>query len=1521
MTQYVINIGAIPNDGTGDPLRTAFNETNLNFNQVFAAGPVLSNIQIANNKILTTNTNGNLVLAPNGTGIVQSNVSIVPNLANIRNLGSSTQRWATVYTQYLNVSSGTSVNGNLTVDGNLIVMGNVVNMGNIVTDTLTIQLANTTTTANAANGAGITVGANDNIATILYNSTGNVWTTNVGLSSVGNITAQYFVGNGSQLTGLAATYGNANVVTLLAGFGSNTVSTTGDITAGNILPGGYVSAVGNVVGGNISAINAVSTNELYVNRTGNSWRILGNNLFATSGAIWTSNPISKDEYINSAPDGYMNLSSLYANSNVASQIHLDHGLAQIVVDNGSTYIWEFDDAGNLTLPGNTFAVNYANGTAVSLSGNYGNANAVSYGESGWAGNIIPNGNAIYSLGNATNQWNDLYVSNATIFMNNVPISLSAGNVLTVNGNAVLTNGSNTAVSTTGNITAGNIGITGGSLTWANASIVQTSASDVSITGDGQVTVRSLDGTYQWTFESNGNLTAPGNIGTTGNIAGNYFVGNGSQLTGIAAGTGNLEITGTLIEIAAGATETSIVISPSGPTGGQAFVDVPDNATANTANLRIYNSLGNIELGTDSGNRLWYFGSDGRLTFPGTPRIDTDANNFEVQAAESINFEANAVVNIYTDTSGTTYQWQFGDDGNLNLPTNGDLNFNGGSIAQTLNEDIYIRASDDENDGWSVYNVVDDGGGNILSQTRLEYNQYSITTDAQGAFPYTWLFRESGQLDLPGDIAGNVGGNLNVKIVDQAGSDTFIDLQTRSYVGDALISNIRIANPNVTVSTASGVYNWNFDNTGNLNLPIGGNIVGITSDNSGFIAWAGNSSGDNNGYTTMGLIPDDTLVNNDQYLIIDPTAPGHIHIRAGGTQDNSSADLFLGGENSYFRVASGANSAASVSANSYVWTYGTDGTFSLPAAESPGQYSEITSVGNSSGDGYGYATLQLKPDSNVGGDSYLIIDPTAPNHIHIRAGGAQDNSGAQLFLGGENSYFLVENGANSNVYVASNSNQWKFDTTGILTLPGEGVLQSVNDTVTLSSLNTTTGNANSVYLGSSGGLGFNDQEAGGNWLEIFRSGSDPEIRVPPGGGNILITGASGSGGAGGRNITITAGPADQTNYYTTAGGTVNIVGGLGATDDGGGGGPGGNVNLTAGVSADPAGHAGNVNITCGPNSWVFDYSGNVTIPGNINAVLSSPAPSLNGFTNVNAVNVNASGNISGGNLTVGSGTITGGNVNGAIFNGNVAFGTGTVGGSGNITGGNLITTGSGGDITMSGGNITGANVISASGTITSSGNTNGTAFAVVGNGAVSNVALGFFPTGNTPAQMAIRDYSTANSIMYFDTTIGSANTGGAFEFRSSNAYTQLAMINSYGVVQPTKPGFRVYGNGVTSGLTITTNGNGILTGNNWAVDYNQGSYLNSTTGAFTAPVAGLYQVNLTARCANNAAPTAQVIVVKNYGSANITQAMWEVAANTTVNHFGVSTVSKLAVGDTLAVRVTVGAINFDENDNWSVAFLG
>jgi hypothetical protein len=73
------------------------------------------------------------------------------------------------------------------------------------------------------------------------------------VSASGNVTGNYFIGNGSQLTGIAASYGNAEVATFLAAFGSNTISTTGTVTAGNItggniLTGGVVSATGNISG-------------------------------------------------------------------------------------------------------------------------------------------------------------------------------------------------------------------------------------------------------------------------------------------------------------------------------------------------------------------------------------------------------------------------------------------------------------------------------------------------------------------------------------------------------------------------------------------------------------------------------------------------------------------------------------------------------------------------------------------------------------------------------------------------------------------------------------------------------------------------------------------------------------------------------------------------------------------------------------------------------------------------------------------------------------------------------------------------------------------------------------------------------------------------------------------------------------------------------------------------------------------------------------------------------------------------
>jgi hypothetical protein len=82
---------------------------------------------------------------------------------------------------------------------------------------------------------------------------------------------------------------------------------------------------------------------------------------------------------------------------------------------------------------------------------YGNGNVRSYLTSGFDGNILPSANVTYSLGSITQQWRDLFVSNNTIYIGGVPLSINASGSLTVAGNIIagtnlVTYGSNVSAS-------------------------------------------------------------------------------------------------------------------------------------------------------------------------------------------------------------------------------------------------------------------------------------------------------------------------------------------------------------------------------------------------------------------------------------------------------------------------------------------------------------------------------------------------------------------------------------------------------------------------------------------------------------------------------------------------------------------------------------------------------------------------------------------------------------------------------------------------------------------------------------------------------------------------------------------------------------------------------------------------------------------------------------------------------------------------------------------------------------------
>jgi hypothetical protein len=143
------------------------------------------------------------------------------------------------------------------------------------------------------------------------------------------------------------------------------------------------------------------------------------------------------------------------------------------------------------------------------------------------------------------------------------------------------------------------------------------------------------------------------------------------------------------------------------------------------------------------------------------------------------------------------------------------------------------------------------------------------------------------------------------------------------------------------------------------------------------------------------------------------------------------------------------------------------------------------------------------------------------------------------------------------------------------------------------------------------------------------------------------------------------------------------------------------------------------------------------------------------------------------------------------------------------------------------------------------------------------------------------------------------------------------ITNGSVIMPQRPAFRVYGLGGATSATTT------LSGSMTIVDFNQGNAWDNSNGTFTAPVAGLYQVNLVCRTNSNSSPSGQIIVYKNHtgNGTGTAQIMVEWAANTTMNHAGGSTISKLAVGETLKAIVSVGTLSFDTNDNFSVSYIG
>ena len=133
MARQAINIGSSANDGTGDPLRTAFDKINDNFVELYGSDNDINtldaNLNVNTFAITTGVTNGDITVTPNGTGSIKlgamkfvgttmsSDDSTQITIAeNIQTTGTMNVSGATTLATSLTLATGATVTGILDED-------------------------------------------------------------------------------------------------------------------------------------------------------------------------------------------------------------------------------------------------------------------------------------------------------------------------------------------------------------------------------------------------------------------------------------------------------------------------------------------------------------------------------------------------------------------------------------------------------------------------------------------------------------------------------------------------------------------------------------------------------------------------------------------------------------------------------------------------------------------------------------------------------------------------------------------------------------------------------------------------------------------------------------------------------------------------------------------------------------------------------------------------------------------------------------------------------------------------------------------------------------------------------------------------------------------------------------------------------------------------------------------------------------------------------------------------------------
>jgi hypothetical protein len=768
MTQQIINVGELPNDGSGDPLRLAFQKINDNFTQVFTAPGAAGtdgSFQYRSLNSLTAAAYYDTLWVLGGITQWWTSVDAVtceplttytPTSA-VKQIYAAATGFIAVGADSMLLTSGdgliwtarspadpSNFNGVAQYDGGRYVI--VGDAGAIQTSldaiTWTSVVSGTSQHLNSVAVSSIGwVAVGDN-GTIVFSSNGTTWVlvtptgTSENLNSV-VYDGSYYVAVGDGGTILRSADGTVwvpivttiteNLTSVTTGvFDGDTIDvavgdsgaiyTSTDFSTTWEQPLGYTRVASNLtsvcrynnlflaVGLNGTVLTSpdavdwsnVTIAGVMVGSTQLTYNDLTEQLTVDSTTISiTGNTDINTDSTKSLNIGYTDVSNVNVRSSttINGRLRLPvynanpntaHSVGGDIFYNANTGFLEwFDSVSGLWKvvsdgnpdPSNTLI----NGNAVFTLESSGNTSV--------PGSMIPTVANSYDLGSVDSPWRSLYVSNNTIYIDSVPLSVS-GNTLTVAGIPVITSDTTDPVITSNTVTSAGLVLT------TNTGI-QFSDNTVLTSTDSIGTVKSVD----ISGGNTGLTTADGPITSTGTIT--------------LEGTLNIEHGGTgqttaqlAFDALAPTTNTGDIIYNDGSNNTRLPIGEDDqvlkvvggvpswanNQTANTGDVTFSTNVvqgTGYELGLSPGTGFTddyqYFRVRGG-DVPEHLHFDTtNSNAYDLYVGDDQKFfklskDGPAIIQSLDANTATGYTWTFGIDGKLTLPVDGDIvNSNGSSV--------------------------------------------------------------------------------------------------------------------------------------------------------------------------------------------------------------------------------------------------------------------------------------------------------------------------------------------------------------------------------------------------------------------------------------------------------------------------------------------------------------------------------------------------------------------------------------------------------------------------------------------------------------------------------------------------------------------------------------------------------------------------------------------------------------------------------------------------------------------------